>query len=135
MKKYLCITLVLLAVAFTSFTMGQSNKKEMEGDKPYTPTKLEWLAVECNAELRIPFDNAQRFTLLLSAIENEDTIVTKVTYSPGVDRLAMNLAVQHAREAVTEKALMRGWTWVKIKECVVDEDGEEKLFKISSLYE
>ena len=49
---YMSICLILFLF---SIILAQSNYKELEGNKPYTPTRLEWLAVDLNSIYRSTF--------------------------------------------------------------------------------
>ena len=116
MIKYLCITLVLLVVALTGFTMGQGNKKEMEGDKPYVPTRLEWLALECIASNGVSRQDSMDFSLSFFPAHNEDTIVIWVNYYSNVNRENMNRYIELARNVIKSKKKQRGWDWLRIEE-------------------
>jgi len=87
------------------------------GLEPYTPTKIEWLTLECQAELR-DYSSLEGGGYSID-IANPDfeTIVIYVQYTPNVIREAMNAGIDGARKVIEMKAKWHGWeTWVKVKE-------------------
>ncbi len=69
---------------------------KLEGSKPYTPTRLEWLAVALNAQMRSDMSAENEFTLAFVPIRNEDAILIYVSYLPSVNRQRMNMTVAAA---------------------------------------
>ncbi len=89
----------------------------LEGSKPYTPTKLEWFAVEMNAGGRTELSQANGFSLDFVPIENEDAILIFVRYFPTVNREAMNMAIDRARQVIAIRAKSYRWNnWLRVKE-------------------
>jgi hypothetical protein len=87
---------------------------DLQGWKPYTPSRLEWLALELNAESRQEATSESPFMLSFAALEKTDTILIYVRYLPDADRGLINLAVDGARRLVDLKAKHRGWdSWLR----------------------
>src|SRR5438128_2934001 len=66
---------------------------------PYTPTRVEWLALWSNAELRRDFTPESQFTLSVLNSDHE-TVLIYVRYIPTVNRQAMNMAIDNARDVI-----------------------------------
>jgi hypothetical protein len=110
-----CIYLLAIALTPGCLAFAQDRSK-LQGWKPYTPSRLEWLAVELNAGLRTDATEANPYSLSLVPLENEDTILIYVLYHPTVNREVMNIAVDTARKAISTTAKTHGWTWLKVRE-------------------
>lgn len=103
---------------FASAGVAQNRPVIREGDQPYVPTRLEWLAVELNAEQRVDLPN-NAFLLSFVALGTQDTILIYVMYLPSVDRRIMNASIEMARKTIASRAEGSGWSsWLKIKERV-----------------
>jgi hypothetical protein len=103
--------LLIATVVLNTLAFGQN-----EGLKPYTPTRLEWLALDYNARLRVEFSESSGFSMAFVETKG-DTILIYVRYVPSVNREAMNMAINGAREVISMDAKSRGWSsWLKMKE-------------------
>ena len=79
---------------------------------------MEWLALWSNAELRRDFTPESQFTLSVLNSDHE-TVLIYVRYIPTVNRQAMNMAIDNARDVIMITARGYGWDrWLKIKERV-----------------
>lgn len=81
-----------------------------EGDKPYTPTRLEWLALDLNAG--IPTTSIKYYTTGKS-----NTIAVCIYY----DSVTMSLEQRQklmadAKSCIKNEANIRGWHWLKLEE-------------------
>lgn len=103
--------LVVLLLCFTQAATA------LEGFKPYTPSRLEWFAVEMNAGGRVELSEASGYLLDFVPIEKEDAILIYVRYLPTVNREVMNMAIESAREIIAMNAKSRHWnSWLRVKE-------------------
>ena len=92
----------------------------LEGNRPYTPTRLEWLAVELNAQLRVDLSESTGYMMQFIPVGNADTIMIYVTYLPSVNRDAMNITINNAKEVMAIETRSRGWSsWLKVTERIV----------------
>jgi hypothetical protein len=92
---------------------------ENQGSKNYSPSRLEWLAVEFNSRLRVPLSEETGYSLEFVPLERQDTLLIAVSYLPGVNRAVMNLAISNARDLIAMKAKYHGWSnWLKVREDV-----------------
>jgi hypothetical protein len=104
-------------VIFAGMLCAQEAKDKLEGWKPYTPSKLEWLSVDLNSRMRADITVDSQFMLCFLPIEKEDTIVIYVKYLPSVNRASMNIAINGAREVIAIEAKSKGWSsWLKVRE-------------------
>jgi hypothetical protein len=87
-----------------------------EGAKPYTPSRLEWLALTMEAQSRLEL-SLDSFSIDFVAVENENAILIFVRYLPKANRELMNLRIEHNRNLINTMAKNRGWSgWLKIRE-------------------
>lgn len=88
------------------------------GLTPYTPTRIEWLALAVNSQLRQ--DASADFPFSLSVVQSDhETLLIFVRYHTTVNREIMNRTIDTAREVITSTAKSYGWdNWVKIRERV-----------------
>jgi hypothetical protein len=95
------------------------------GRIPYTPTRIEWLALVLNAELREPMSAEHPYSLAIVAADHE-TLAILVRHQPNVNREAMTRSLAAARTAILSRARRYGWdTWVKIQELVEPEPSQK----------
>jgi hypothetical protein len=96
--------------------IGQEH--QAEGDKPYTPTRREWIEMELNANWH-PDLTADKFNMVFVSPKNEvDTIVIFVNYLPTVERQIMKERIEAVKKAIATETKYRGWSWLKIREQV-----------------
>lgn len=108
--------------ALLLFLMAQSaigqQQQTRQGLQPYTPTRIEWLALVLQSQLRQDFTPDSPFALNVINTDHE-TILIFVRYQPHVDREILNMTVDTAREVAQITTKSYGWSsWVKIKERV-----------------
>jgi hypothetical protein len=105
------VTIVLCA--------AQSNVKE--GDKEYTPTRLEWLATMLNARTK---RYNVGFEIQFIEKHKKDTIEIACLYIPrhiGFSRKLMNKQVAAERKTVEGFSKQYGWdSWLKIRERFIE---------------
>jgi hypothetical protein len=88
------------------------------GLTPYTPTKIEWLALAVNSQLRQDASADSPFSLAVVQSDHE-TLLIFVPYDPTVNREIMNSTIDTARKVIMSTAKSYGWEkWVKIRERV-----------------
>jgi len=104
----ICVLVLAACVAYAQM------KRRSPGTEPYTPTKLEWLAVILNAtrDNNLAGDNF----LIWYSTSGDDTIEIFVQYAPDVRREWMNQMVEKYRGEVETVARNYGWNWVKVRE-------------------
>jgi len=121
MRKHAPLILVgvLLAAGLATLASAQAERGLREGSKPYTPTRLEWLVVQLNAEDPGGSDLVSGMDLSYVALADQDAILIYVRYYPSVDRELMNSAIDFSRKYIGLEAKSRGWdSWLTVKENV-----------------
>jgi hypothetical protein len=117
LSKTLLIIGVVTAIAMFPHTWVHAQKASSPGMEPYTPTKLEWLALECGVGLASGSELETRSVDVVATMKEPDTIVILVVYTPNVDRKYMNMKIDGARLIINQTVANHGWgDWVKIKE-------------------
>jgi hypothetical protein len=95
----------------------ENAKSISEGMKDYIPSRLEWLAVELNANYRIDMYDLEGYLLSFIPLEKENTILIFVRYTRQTNREVMNIGIDTARKVIEMNAKSRGWnSWLKVKE-------------------
>jgi hypothetical protein len=88
------------------------------GLMPYTPTKIEWLALTVNSIVQHRASLDYPYALDIVRADHE-TLLIHVRYHPTVNRETMNHDIDTAREVIMITAKSYGWEkWVKIREQV-----------------
>ncbi|MBI5314664.1 MAG: hypothetical protein HZB34_01680 [Nitrospirae bacterium] len=96
------------------------------GLTPYTPTKIEWLALTVNAQLQYERHAEDLYEVFVVQADHE-TLELLIRYHPGPSRRAYsptNLAVMQSKIKTTRDLIMTtakryGWDkWVRIREPV-----------------
>ena len=118
-KQYVTILGILVIITFFTVTWAQDRSSDLEGVKPYTPSRLEWLAVELNANLRVSMSVNNGYLMSFIPIKKEDAILIYVRHLPNVNREVMNISINSAREVISIKTKQYGWnSWLKVREDV-----------------
>jgi hypothetical protein len=115
LRPRLCAGALLLSVC-----LGIAQNRALRfGSQPYTPTRLEWLAVELNSSLRVELSTDSQYSMDFVPIAKDDAILIAVTYLPGVQREVMNITIESAKKLIDLESKARGWTaWLKVQEHV-----------------
>lgn len=118
MKTKLGLVLIPLFLFFISFPVnGEQVQSMSEGMKPYTPTRLEWFALELNANYRTEMNDLEGYMLSFVPLEKENTILIYVGYNKQTRRELMNRGIDNARKIIEKAARNRGWnSWLKVRE-------------------
>jgi hypothetical protein len=97
-----------------------SGTDTLQGILPYTPTRLEWLAVEMNAYHRQQLTAEHPYMVTFVPLINDDTILIHVYYARSSDPVALNMALNGARKVLDITLHAKGWAgWVKVREQLV----------------
>jgi hypothetical protein len=102
----------------TRDTRNEQETPNRPGLTPYTPTKIEWLALDVRSQLQQNVSADSLFSLSVVHVDHE-TLLIVVRYPPTVNREIMSSAVDSARRIIMTTAKSYGWeNWVKIREQV-----------------
>jgi len=96
----------------------ESQQPNRPGLTPYTPTKIEWLALVVNAQLRVQPSSDRLFSI--SIVEADYvTLAIIVRHQTTANREIMTRGIATARGLIMSTAKRYGWdSWVKIQERV-----------------
>ena len=88
------------------------------GLQPFTPTRIDWLTTTLQASLRSDELYTEGFLLDITSRDPE-TVLIYVRYRANVNREAMNISIDVAREVIQTTTKRYGWdSWVKVREDV-----------------
>ncbi len=120
MKKTTLAALAVFALCtgalFTWRNIAYAQRKIPPGLEPYTPTRIEWLIVELQANYRVELSSETGYSLDYVSPDNV-TVLILVQHTPDADRRIINMAVDTARRLVEMDLKSRGWqNWVRLRE-------------------
>jgi hypothetical protein len=118
MVKLNHLALVVAAFLIGALASRGQSPALTEGAKPYTPSRLEWLALSMEAQSRVEL-SSDSFSIDFTALEKENAILIFVRYLPNAHRELMNLRIENNKELINTIAKNMGWSaWLKIREDV-----------------
>ena len=113
-------TLALIAFLLGAFSTGAQNRPVPEGVRPYTPTRLEFMALDLESHLKSDLGGPDMFSMDFTpngASPNEIVIV--VRYLPTADRQIMNESIENAKKIIALESKHKGWSsWLTVREDV-----------------
>lgn len=113
--KYLAVAVLAASVSVVVYASSQAQKLS-PGLQPFTPTRMDWLTTTLQASLRDEKLDTNGYTLQIASSDAE-TILIYVIYKPDVNREAMNISIDAARDVINITAKRYGWDkWVKVRE-------------------
>jgi hypothetical protein len=96
----------------------EQQTRSQPGLTPYTPTKIEWLALTMRASLRQEASTGSPYSLDIIPVDHE-TLLIAVRYRPTMSREILSETIDTARDIIRRTATSYGWdNWVKIRESV-----------------
>ena len=116
MKHLLAAIAIALSMSASGAAIAQAAKASHPGAEAYTPTRIEWLTTVLQATLRKDMTTDSKY---LVQIVNKDpeTIVLFVRHLPTVNKKAMDIQLNTAREVIKMFAKSYGWDkWLKVQE-------------------
>lgn len=91
----------------------------IEGNKPYTPTRLQWLMLELNSiysmrPLNSPID------LHISCGDIENTLLIHIAFSSDVDIESIQQYVENIKQDASNRAAQHDWnSWFNVEAVLV----------------
>jgi hypothetical protein len=123
--KYLAVALLSACASVLVYANSQTQKLS-PGLPPFTPTRIDWLTTTLQASLRDEALDTNGYTLQITSPDPE-TILIYVRYRASVNREAMNISIDTAREVIQITANSYGWeNWVKVRENIQLADSDKK---------
>jgi hypothetical protein len=110
-------------IAAAAFLLGvfvsNGQSRVTEGAKPYSLTRLQWLALDMEARMHMDMTDRDGISFDFVSLEEENAILLHVRYLPRADREIMNQRIEIAKNVINIKAKYEGWSsWLKIREDV-----------------
>ena len=116
-----------LAFVLLTFITSAQNRQLPEGARPYSPTRLQWLALNMEAQMGQNFSMGEGYSMDFVGLAAENTILLYVRYLPSVNREIMNGSIENAKNVISIAAKGEGWSsWLKIREDVKMVDQKAK---------
>src|SRR5215469_18536946 len=116
MRKSLVISLfTVCSIAILKLAMQSAAPPTQPGMTPYTPTRLEWLALDLEASYHE--DIARNSVYSLHYLPKPpNTVLIFVHYKSEASAETVNHAIDSAKDVVYQDASSHGWrSWVKIE--------------------
>jgi hypothetical protein len=116
MWRHVTGALVAACVSIFVYAYAATPQATSPGLQPFTPTRIDWLTTTLQASLRQEAIDTDGYLIEITT-PNPDTILIYVRYTPKVNRQAMNISIEAARQAIQITVKKYGWDdWVKIRE-------------------
>ena len=116
MKNSLTIGLfTACSIAILGLAMQPAAPPTQPGMTPYTPTRLEWLALDLEASYHEDFGRNSDISLHYLP-KPPNTVLIFVHYKSETSAETVNHAIDAAKEVVNQDASSHGWrSWVKVE--------------------
>ena len=116
MKNSLTIGLfTACSIAILGLAMQPATPPTQPGMTPYTPTRLEWLALDLEASYHEDFACNSGYSLHYLP-KPPNTVLIFVHYKSETSAETVNHAIDAAKEVVNQDASSHGWrSWVKVE--------------------
>lgn len=111
------VLLVSVALGAAATWNLYAQKEQSEGEKSYTPTRLEWLALQLNVEQE---HDGEIQMVFRPHREKKNTIEARVVHSPQADESLVKAHVTIAERSITRISRQYGWHWVQVEVQVVE---------------
>lgn len=116
MRKSLTMGLfTVCSIGILGFAMHPAVPPTQPGMTPYTPTRLEWLALDLEASYHEDFDRNSDYSLHYLP-KPPNTVLIFVHYNNEASAETVNHAIDAAKDVVNQDASSHGWrSWVKVE--------------------
>jgi len=113
----LVCTLSFVALVCSVRAMHARTDSRAPGMLPYSPTRLEWLELELQANYREEDDtDPDTYHTLDFTTTAPDTVVVLVQYSNRTSAIIVDRMVEHGKRLAKKEVASYGWSsWVKIE--------------------
>jgi len=111
----ICLVVAGFVAAFVTLHSHAAPPPIEPGMRPYTPSRLEWLALELEASYRQDFSRDSDYDVHYLA-KPPNTILIFVHYRSEAAAGTADYATNTAKQLVTQDASAHGWSsWVKVE--------------------
>jgi hypothetical protein len=84
--------------------------------EPYTPTRLEWLALDLESRFKTQLEGGAGVSNLDFTAVGPDTVLVSVLYTDDASAATVDAVIEQAKHFANEDADSYGWSkWVKIR--------------------
>lgn len=112
--RLLLLTLLLVGSSAHATFYKQPEPDKYEGDKPYTPTRLEWLTAHNQNECGVWLNGIHTVSWgLFNVNGTKDTITILVRFTDEKIRTEVQQAAETCERNIRATTKDRGWTWIK----------------------
>jgi hypothetical protein len=95
---------------------AQSPAIDRPGDAIYTPTKLEWTALELQADYgQTNWTSETPVTINFSPLNDGNTVLCLLQYTPEVPAATVKIDRDSAQKVFDIYAGSRGWSWLRLQ--------------------
>jgi hypothetical protein len=113
MKYSATIKMIIVPMIVGLVATAQTGKNSRPGDEPYTPTKLEWAAVELQGQFGI--NDASNVSVSYMAGLDGKTMKCLLTYPSDFSVGALKTIKDGVQKTFKRYTAMRGWTWMRLE--------------------
>jgi hypothetical protein len=110
-RSHYFVLIVVVTIGAVATWNLYAQQEQPEGDKPYTPTKLEWLALLLNVEQK---GEGEIQIVFRPHREKKNTIKAQVVHAPQADKSLVKAHVTIAKRSVARISQQHGWDWVQV---------------------
>lgn len=112
---FLLLLTVLVGVSLRGSLRAQSSKSR-PGDEPYTPTKLQWVALDLQAQ-NGNSNWSSETPVMINYLDAGDgtTILCLLQYTPEVPAQVVKINRDAARKVFDTYVAAVGWSWLRIR--------------------
>lgn len=113
MKYNATIKMIIVPVIVGLVATAQTGKNSRPGDEPYTPTKLEWAAVELQGQFGI--NDASNVSVSYMPGSDGKTMECLLTYPSNISAGALETIKDGVKKTFKRYTSIRGWTWMRLE--------------------
>lgn len=108
--------LLIVATFLAGFTLRAQLHKTRPGDEPYTPSKLEWAALQLQSDYGVT-DWTPYQPVMINYFDSGDgaTVTCLLQYTPDVTAQVVKVNRDTAQTVFDKYVTRRGWTWLTIR--------------------
>jgi hypothetical protein len=113
-----CVLLVSMVLLPLSFLQSQRMKKpanERPGDEPYTPTKVEWAALELQASSGVGYTQDTQIAETFTDKGDGKTVLCIIQYTPDTPAGVIKSHRDSAQYTFDKYAEGRRWQWLRLQ--------------------
>jgi len=116
MKRLAALFVGFFAGAMTLVCSTQGQKYASPLMEPYTPTRLEWLALDLESRFKSQLSGDAGIVSTDFTANAPDTVVVSVMYTTDASAAVVDAVIEHAKDFVKMDAESYGWSkWIKIR--------------------